>query len=261
MGYGAKENPVPWLGPQQWIKEVHWPNNREIRIDVAIGFTSSGTGPTGSGGPSFPPVTHLGQGYNEGDLLHWPPPPQPPWPPYPPPKILNGRQAQEGDGNPFDLDAISQDNITFTGMPNLPSSAQISYGVYQIFLTGIHPIEPIGSFTKFRATDDQSKRFREGTDLKFKLWGIPFTGPFGSYGGSSGRPLAGSPSWPSSYTSDMGQFTIDFSGTIFKTKGKDYKPHARYMAGPFDKTQFAARPGGFSFSLLCKAQKTNPQSP
>lgn len=258
MGYGSKDKPVPWLGPQAWIKEVHWPNNREIRVDVTVRFSATGNVQGGPGsGASLPAPTHLGGGYITGDRLEWPPPPEPPYPPFPDAKISNGRQAQSGDVNPFEQDLISKDNITFEDMPILPGSATQDYGPWAFFSTGTHPVEPTGSFTDFRATDDGSKRFREGTDVRFRLWGIPFAGPVGNYGGVIGAPLAGEPVWPDSYITQTGELTLNFSATTFHYKNRIYKPHARYIAGPYEKNQTPiARPVGFSFALLCKVERS-----
>lgn len=269
-GYGSSEKPVPWLGPQKWIKEVHWPQDGYLSMLVSFS-TRVETGPIAAVCTATA-VGSVALNSTISFVFHWPSPPDPPYPPYPPVPPQNGsaRQAKAGRNiNPDEAPTIQPSDISFTGYPNLPGTSALTWAPWTIFAVGITREEPKGTLIDVRVpgqSGSSRSQFRSGTSVDFIPYVVPFVGPFACYGGfvgdvggRQGRPIAGNPSTWGAYSQKLSTINVDFSSLVATYKGRKYKVVGRYMQPPYGKPSESSSNDdslrGQSVSLLLKKQK------
>jgi len=289
MGFGSRDNPVPWLGPQCRIVGVHWPSGKNITVLIVLNLSvrilrfPSGDPCTATDVPGI--SDHVVVGWVDNALVYYQPPNG--WPEiapdydedptagitvkmswFPPAKILNGRTARPGDNiGPSDTNPIRENEVTLvSGMPTLPGSTIHVVGDWFAWDLGFTVEEPTGPYTEFKVLQDNSsgrKRYRTGTDFIFTAWYVTFIEGvkcFGAFVGDTSGGLAARSkpnTWPGNYT-DPHNFTIGFGDARFRYKEKLYKPIARYVPGPYGKTGPAP---SFSYTVELLCEVVDEESP
>lgn len=269
-GYGSKDKPLPWLGPQTRVVEVHWPP-RNIVIFVIFRLILTGVSETGNADADAVFISFIdAQGYYTSAKLVYIHPTETFGSGEP--RIHGGREIRKGyERDPEEGDSIDITAIKKEGMPDAADESLEEWGAWTVFPTGFVPNLPDGEALEFNVPGMRVsggwEHFRSGTDLKMKMWDIPKIGPPAHYGLFIGqpnaplvRPISGA-NWPANYTDDKGDMTIDFADARFTYKKKEYKVIGRFPRQPYTKaTQerpFGFHSGGstpsdYAWALLCE---------
>lgn len=263
MGYGSIDKPVPWLGPQQRIVEVHWPTDKFISVSTSVQQDLTQVqGGTGIATIELTEGLRLGINYVSKHYIAYSPPPQKPWPPYPPPRSFGARPTKPGQDAEIQ-DQLQGSDYSITGWPDLPGTTVKEFGAWTEFRTRYFPLKPDGEYVDVKIDPGSIGRYRKGTSFTFQLYAQTFTGTLGYYGpfvgsapGFQGRLLSSDPTREKSLVKKGGTVSIDFSSTILTFKKNNYKVVGRWVYGPYEpqdrELQF---PPAHSLQLLFEKQK------
>lgn len=269
-GYGSEDKPLPWLGPQTRVVEVHWPP-RNIVVFVIFRWLGTGVVPddpeaadavyisfiNALGYYTSAWLTYIHRTETFGDGV---------------PRIHGAREIRKGyDKDPEEGDSIDLTAIKIDDMPEAKEDSKVEWGPWTVFPTGFVPVLPEGEELEFNVPGMRKsggwEHFRAGTDIKLKIWDIPKIGPPKHYGVFIGqpnsptvRPIAGV-TWPIHYTDDKGDMTINFADARFTYKKKEYKVIGRFPRQPYTKETQAepfglhtggSTPADYAWALLCE---------